>query len=733
MTGDDSTKWSNLLKNVGQYDPDKKIEYFVDKFKSLAKLFGVTDQAKQIEILSCTLANCQAGKVFEEIQVKEKSDFEKATQKLIKVIDGDTSTTNASAYDKMQALNLKNHATLKDYYYAGLEVKTQAKTHISEAFIVQAWIRGLPNLMATVLKKDAPSTLIEAFEHAQLVHNQNPEKYDIRIQQNTFRGSSRGGRGFGRGGSYRGNSNRGSNGGAQRAGRNGYDKFGQIRKCFDCQSPDHTRGYFHCPRKSRGNRGSFRGRGSGRGSYIGQTRLQEAGEDWRRGYDQQEDGYQKVFKNNVSKKSDCETRNEKDLYIRKATVCSSNWDSSDLSQQKLGKFDTNQTSDEAVISINLAKFDDSLVKFNGFIGSKQGSLISWKSDVDSGAQVTCISFKNFEKLNCDINLLKNVSVIGFDKNPSTKVIGRVKPGQLFFKNSESGADIPFEPLVIDADCNLLGFDLISAAGGGYFHKNKNTWQFKFFTQNAFQKIRSDEYYNLKPGEIRNIRIQNIDIISISNIIAIEEKNSELTTHPALFQNQTTIPIKNNTLNTIKIHKTQHIANAYLGENLNTNSNINTNHNTSMKDNEFSSEIQRKISHLPDKYKKPAADIIFDGRQNFDAYTGKIVSEFPGEITINPENKKIEVPFEKRRAYNPNVWSKIESGLNKLEKNISDKISLIILANPNSPTGTVMSTIQLKKILFLAEKKNIPVLIDEAYYGFYQFCQLFKDLCNIIAF
>ena len=95
------------------------------------------------------------------------------------------------------------------------------------------------------------------------------------------------------------------------------------------------------------------------------------------------------------------------------------------------------------------------------------------------------------------------------------------------------------------------------------------------------------------------------------------------------------------------------------------------------------------------------------------------------ITINPTFGMVDVYAklfninQVRIGYNKNLQLDIK----KLEKNISDKISLIILANPNSPTGTVMSTIQLKKILYLAEKKNIPVLIDEAYYGFYQFSYL----------
>lgn len=54
---------------------------------------------------------------------------------------------------------------------------------------------------------------------------------------------------------------------------------------------------------------------------------------------------------------------------------------------------------------------------------------------------------------------------------------------------------------------------------------------------------------------------------------------------------------------------------------------------------------------------------------------------------------------------------------KLEKNINKQVSLIILSNPNSPTGTVLDLKNIKKILVKAAKYNINVVIDEAYYGF----------------
>ena len=46
--------------------------------------------------------------------------------------------------------------------------------------------------------------------------------------------------------------------------------------------------------------------------------------------------------------------------------------------------------------------------------------------------------------------------------------------------------------------------------------------------------------------------------------------------------------------------------------------------------------------------------------------------------------------------------------------------MIILANPNSPTGTVINKKKILDITKKAQKYNIPVIIDEAYYGFYNY-------------
>lgn len=68
--------------------------------------------------------------------------------------------------------------------------------------------------------------------------------------------------------------------------------------------------------------------------------------------------------------------------------------------------------------------------------------------------------------------------------------------------------------------------------------------------------------------------------------------------------------------------------------------------------------------------------------------------------------------------------------------ISTKTDMIVLCNPNNPTGTAVDTDDLKKILEYSKKNNIYVMIDETYMEFndcidkYSAVSLVKDFDNL---
>lgn len=73
-------------------------------------------------------------------------------------------------------------------------------------------------------------------------------------------------------------------------------------------------------------------------------------------------------------------------------------------------------------------------------------------------------------------------------------------------------------------------------------------------------------------------------------------------------------------------------------------------------------------------------------------------------------------------------SNLNLNIDKLIGSINEKVSLVIIANPNSPTGTYIDNDVLKALLEKAKRFSIPVLIDEAYYGFCPFTAI--DLLSI---
>lgn len=70
---------------------------------------------------------------------------------------------------------------------------------------------------------------------------------------------------------------------------------------------------------------------------------------------------------------------------------------------------------------------------------------------------------------------------------------------------------------------------------------------------------------------------------------------------------------------------------------------------------------------------------------------------------------------------------------RLIEAIDEKVSLLVIANPNSPTGTYIQNEMLAQVLDRAHQYDIPVLVDEAYYGFcpYTALDLLPNHSNLI--
>ncbi len=62
---------------------------------------------------------------------------------------------------------------------------------------------------------------------------------------------------------------------------------------------------------------------------------------------------------------------------------------------------------------------------------------------------------------------------------------------------------------------------------------------------------------------------------------------------------------------------------------------------------------------------------------------------------------------------------LSTGIGQLIEKVTEKTSLVIVANPNSPTGTSFSISDLEKLIAHCQSFECPILIDEAYYYFHK--------------
>lgn len=86
------------------------------------------------------------------------------------------------------------------------------------------------------------------------------------------------------------------------------------------------------------------------------------------------------------------------------------------------------------------------------------------------------------------------------------------------------------------------------------------------------------------------------------------------------------------------------------------------------------------------------------------------------ITLNPTFAMVDIYC---KIYNVNQIKinydeNLNLNFNSLINSINQKCSLIIIANPNSPTGSIITEKQINEILLVAKKNNSILVLDEAY-------------------
>ena len=69
----------------------------------------------------------------------------------------------------------------------------------------------------------------------------------------------------------------------------------------------------------------------------------------------------------------------------------------------------------------------------------------------------------------------------------------------------------------------------------------------------------------------------------------------------------------------------------------------------------------------------------------------------------------------------------EINITNLINELTEKVGMLIICNPNNPTGTAITTIQMRKILSHCKKNNTFVMVDETYI---EFSDNIDEICTI---
>ena len=342
-------------------------------------------------------------------------------------------------------------------------------------------------------------------------------------------------------------------------------------------------------------------------------------------------------------------------------------------------------------NINLIKKELQLINNSG--------SNSWSPVIDSGAQRSIINLKTAKRLGLKIITDFNFECHGFDGSICNSVVGYVT--LVNFKIPGKNQIYSFSPIVLrETPTDLAGLDLIKTAGGGRLYPDKfGNMQFSFNSEQTnlgapvktgrdskFIRIKSNSKIDIQPGHIQTIEIQDLGPENSNQyILETAKKKGNLAILGGLIDNSCKkIAVLNlNLEHKISIHKDQIIANAFEAI-----TNKNDYHIASVLNAEaekklgavpdpkikkndlqkFKQTIQRKIHHISDqKLKLDLENILLKHHKVFDQGSSQQVGKFIREVSINPLNKEITVPPEKRRSFNPNVWDKIRPELGKLKE------------------------------------------------------------------
>ena len=711
-------KLGTYLRSLPKYDESyKDFNSYLRKFDKFFGINEITADKDKIKLVEYAIGGTDKENLVDLCVKNHPDKYDDFKKKCLEVIDGTTLLTKPEIIRKMLDMKIHNFADVKSYYSKFIELKGSggAAVVIDDDIVMMAFIDGLPKNIKQILKSADHKTLFDNYKAAERMweknanenvvvgavgysSSKNRQPFRPRNGFNNSKGNNRQGGGFRNNNNNRNNNQNGRNNNNNN--NNSSGAGGQFNgNCHFCGEFGHTKNtcddhveFMRLKRAGKlGKRSSTR---------VGELRFEheEALDDMSRlTVDDRSVGFGNAFRGlNGSPKHTrtlVKSDSAKSSHSYKTPIDKSEFLKSNDTKKVLSEPSNNLISDKLPVktpsgasSCNIhvknyyVDFTKSVKKKLFLSDSKNTHIkdIPWSAKVDSGAERSVLSLDMAKSMNLNICTNFNFRVITFDGEQSNKVVGFVE--RLHFKIPGTSETYTFSPIIIDSpDANLLGMDIIDIAGGGSFvpKKGENGMRWIFVSEQRTNppseniKLRALHKVEIQPGDTAKIKVEKFNVSGLTTVEPTAKKSNLKICEGLIDDTCKEVYIRNLGTTKINVHKQQHIGNINpdaqlidmkkLGE---------IPYKVGEFDEkckaEFATIAKEKVKHLPKGIQERVYDVLMKHFTVFDQGSGQAVGKYPEPVSINPTNQTVQVKPEKRRPYNPNVWSKINEELGKLD-------------------------------------------------------------------
>lgn len=663
----------DLSKYIGKLPPhndDLPFEDFINKMTAFFDLCTITADSSQIKLLKYSVADKR--KIYSTlsaIPISEPANFKNFSNECIQLLDGKIRPCEGQVYSAAWSIRSSNYSTLKEYFQAFVELKAEAAdpAQIRESSLIECFLRGLPENLEMMVRgeksrdKKKDHTLLDMYKFASEIRPDRQDSFQVNSYNfgNSKNSQPKKNLNFNKNNKQR--NFRKSDLLCKACGKSGHE----VDDCYKLKE------FLNLQKKKKKN--------LQKNIRVNNAKIDE-------NFDERESwSGNETDKNGLGFFGGSKTENTGDVNsaLEAIPVLVSSTEDTNIPVPQLSENHSDNSDFEAVDfpeSPIVYKVNFQKLITHHFLIKISGKNFEWTPILDSGGQRSTISLKFANKIGAKIIETHNFKVIGFDGTTSKNVVGYIK--ELHFVDPDSGNSGIFSPIIIkDENSNLCGLDIFNICKGGRFSKtsdDKLAFEFEPAPNRPHPpdiRIKSSQSFKILPGEYKVATIQKIETNTDLLISSKNSKNNKIHAIDGIVDSNTqNITIFNSSLNdTITIQKDQCLANGFeadlnieLGEIPDSNNIAHKSEGQKLSDQDFQELVKPKLTHIQNKEKKDKLiSILTKYKDVFDVASKNSVGQYPREISINPYDKNITVKAEKRRTFNPNVWSQLNIELDKL--------------------------------------------------------------------